>query len=94
MVLCVIFLFMFPGGVDRTGVRASICEIAPNPKIIFCRSQLIFTSDLINKDLRLGDFRLCSQPSPFHIKIRSVILYLMQQFLCLQLVVKQEKFAL
>ena len=35
-------------------MRASIWEIGPNPKIIFCRSDLIFTSDLINKDWRLG----------------------------------------
>ena len=40
-----------------SNVGASICEIGPNPKIIFCRSELIFTPDLINKDVRLEKFR-------------------------------------
>ena len=34
-------------------LEPTICEIGPNPKIIFCRSALIFTPDLINKDVRL-----------------------------------------
>ena len=43
---------------------ASICEIGPNPKIIFCRSELIFTPDLINKDVRLDIFREISTFPP------------------------------
>ena len=41
----------------------SICEIGPNPKIIFCRSQLIFTPDLINKDERLEIRNTHTRPS-------------------------------
>ena len=63
-----------------SNVGASICEIGPNPKIIFCRSELIFSSDLINKDARLG-ISTQLRPGTTHLDDNELPISLPQQYL-------------
>ena len=61
-------------------MRDYIWKIAQNPKIIFCRSELIFSSDLINKDARLG-ISTQLRPGTTHLDDNELPISLPQQYL-------------